>query len=79
MTFKLFKDAIVATQTNDWTAKRKKFKLKFKPETTYLLVIVIKMDEKQYAMIDIGPELTMLLANVWLLPNCGELDFSILL
>ena len=63
MIFNDFNEPIVTIQTIDWTANKKKFKLKLKPDKTYLLVTVIKIDERQQAAIEIGPELEILVAN----------------
>lgn len=57
--FNPFKLPIVKIQTMAWTANMKKFKLKSNPDTTYLLVTVIKIDDAQYAKIEIGAELAI--------------------
>jgi hypothetical protein len=57
MTPKDFKVPMVTIQTMDCTANKKKFKLKLNPDKTYLFVTVIKMEERQYARMEIGPEL----------------------
>ena len=43
----VFKVPIVTIQTIDYTANKRKFKLKLNPDTTNLLVTVIKIDDKQ--------------------------------
>ena len=40
------------TGKRTWTASRKKLRLKSTPERTYLLVVVIRMEEPQYARMD---------------------------
>lgn len=47
ITPKNFRVAMAMRQTIDWIAKRKKLRLKWWPETTYLLVVVIKIDDAQ--------------------------------
>lgn len=40
------------TVERTWTANKKKFRLKSTPDRTYLLVVVIRIDEPQYARME---------------------------